>query len=96
MNVSQAAEAAAPRVSLRTRRRRWPDRRGDPRLLVGLVMIVGVILRIQVARQSLFGDELATYWIITPRRCSSSARGYRLTSATLRWPFEPRRWWRAP
>ncbi len=36
-------------------------------LIVLALTVVGVIFRVVVAQQSFFGDELATYWIITTR-----------------------------
>lgn len=36
-------------------------------LAVAALMLVGIAIRVEVARQSFFGDELATYWIITTR-----------------------------
>src|ERR1022692_2576430 len=36
-------------------------------LAVAALMLGGIAIRVEVARQSFFGDELATYWIITTR-----------------------------
>ncbi|MEA2305009.1 MAG: mannosyltransferase [Solirubrobacteraceae bacterium] len=42
--------------------RRWPA--WTVPAVVGLLTVVGAILRLEVAHQSLFADELSTYWII--------------------------------
>ncbi len=36
-------------------------------MLVGALSVVGVLLRLRIAHQTLFADELSTYWIVTGR-----------------------------
>lgn len=36
-------------------------------MLLGALSVVGVVLRLRVAHQTLFADELSTYWIVTGR-----------------------------
>jgi hypothetical protein len=68
MNVWQAAPA---REIAGDERRPQAWRRLDGStvviVVVALLTAVGAFLRIEVARQSFFGDELATYWLITTR-----------------------------
>jgi len=68
MNVSQSAAAQPLAVDRApTRRRARPGESRTAALVVGTLTVIGLLLRLQVARQSFFGDELATYWIITTR-----------------------------
>ncbi len=41
--------------------------RSSATIVIVLLTIVGLTIRLLVARQSFYGDELATYWIITTR-----------------------------
>lgn len=41
------------------------DTRGAVALILGLLLVVGAALRLSVAGQSMLGDELATYWIVS-------------------------------
>jgi 4-amino-4-deoxy-L-arabinose transferase-like glycosyltransferase len=41
------------------------DRAGLALAALGALVVVGVVLRVLVARQSVFADELSTYWIVT-------------------------------
>ena len=43
-------------------------------LVVLALVVVGGILRLVVARQDLFGDELATYWVVSTRGFSGGRR----------------------
>jgi len=45
--------------------------KGVTMLLVGLLTAVGALIRVRVAHQSLFADELSTYWIVTGRELGS-------------------------
>lgn len=64
MPTTRALEA--PRGA-QPRRVPWraDDRGGSELVLVGLLVLVGATLRILVARQSLYGDEVATYWDVS-------------------------------
>lgn len=67
VSASEAAGTAGP-ASADTRSRIGPglvDRRDVSILLVGFLTAIGVALRLAVAQQSLFADELSTYWIVT-------------------------------
>jgi hypothetical protein len=57
--VAEPARAGADRPG---RRRLRP---GATALAVAALTVVGAALRLDVAGQSLFGDELSTYWIVT-------------------------------
>lgn len=56
MQVAQ--KASAPRRAI-------ASRAALPGLVVGALTLAGAALRVLVADQPLFGDELATYWVIT-------------------------------
>jgi mannosyltransferase len=53
--------AAAGRLGERARLERWPRAAA---LVVAALTLVGIAVRLVVAHQSLFGDELSTYWIV--------------------------------
>jgi Dolichyl-phosphate-mannose-protein mannosyltransferase len=54
--------ATPPGAPARTRRPRLEDL-ASPGLAVVAMALVGAVLRVLVARQSIFADELSTYWI---------------------------------
>ncbi len=67
MDASQVAE---PAPDARAGRSSSPERRplalpAFPALLVGLLTAVGIAIRVAVAHQAVFADELSTYWIVT-------------------------------
>jgi 4-amino-4-deoxy-L-arabinose transferase-like glycosyltransferase len=65
MAVPELAEvrASAPVGAAKRATRSLSDAEVGPALLVGAMTMVGIVIRVLVARQSLFGDELSTYWI---------------------------------
>lgn len=66
MATTQFAESAtAPPRSWRSRASALGEPSLAPVLVVALLALVGVAIRIVVAQQSLFADELASYWDIT-------------------------------
>ncbi len=63
----QVAQKQASPGSVRPRRLSLRVSKSDvlPWLIVGLLTLIGVALRLAVANQPLFADELSTYWLIT-------------------------------
>jgi hypothetical protein len=71
----QASERPATRLvgaprAARVAGRPWPDAgvlswRGWPVLALGVLVAVGVAIRVAVATQDVFADELSTYWIVS-------------------------------
>src|SRR5690242_6666019 len=61
----QVSEAPAPAATVAATRPRAPARVWWGWIAVALLMAVGVAVRIAVARDSLFADELSTFWIVT-------------------------------
>ncbi len=44
--------------------RRLADRRALPVLVVGMLTVIGLSIRLVVAQEAMYGDELSTWWII--------------------------------
>jgi 4-amino-4-deoxy-L-arabinose transferase-like glycosyltransferase len=64
MHVSEAA-APAPALDTRPAARIRLDSRAATIAIVGLLTAAGLSIRLVVAHQSMFADELSTYWIVT-------------------------------
>lgn len=54
----------------RSRRLRLPS----DRWILGIIVVTGALLRFALARQDLFADELATYWVVTTRGAADVVR----------------------
>ncbi len=55
------------RATVDRKLRRVADHPRASALALGALLLGGTVLRLLVARQDLFGDELATYWVVTTR-----------------------------